>query len=83
MTPTSALLAASGLSHREAASLFSVSIPAINSWSCGRNKTPPHVIEKLTEIVRQNLQDASQIAKGHPADGFSAIVIGLSLAMKT
>jgi hypothetical protein len=82
MTPTSALLAASGLSHREAASLFSVSVPTVNSWSCGRNQTPPHVIEKLTQIVRDNLSNASQIASGKPAAGFSAIVIGLSLAMK-
>ena len=81
MTPTSALLAASGLSQREVASICSVSHHTVKSWSSGRLKTPESVIQMLSDIVAYNLLAASHIAAGGPSEGHRAIIVGLSLAM--
>lgn len=83
MTPTSALLAASGLSHREAAAFFGVSKDTIRSWSCGRLKTPQTATEALIKIVQDNLAAAHQIAAGGPSEGHSELVVGLSFGVVT
>ncbi|MCA3696498.1 hypothetical protein [Aquidulcibacter sp.] len=81
MTPTSALIAASGLSHREAAAMFGVSKATVDSWSSGRNPTPTAITERLTQIVRDNLANAKMIAEGNSPEGQSAMVIGLAMGM--
>jgi hypothetical protein len=91
MTPTSALLSASGLSHRQAAAILGVSIETIRSWSCGRNPTPTQAIGTLTEMVRQNLEIAAEIAASRSPDLHGKLstledtriemIKGLSLAM--
>jgi len=82
MTPTSALLAASGLSQKQAALICSVSQHTVKSWSSGRLKTPQIVIETLTDIVRGNLALAADIAAGGPSEGHRDLIVGLALAMK-
>lgn len=81
MTPTSALIAASGLSHREVAAMFNVAKATVDSWSAGRNPTPKTITDRLRQIVRDNLADAKMIAQGRSPEGYSAIVFGLALGM--
>jgi hypothetical protein len=81
MTPTKALIAASGLSQREVAAICSVSQHTVKSWSVGRLKTPESVVGMLSDVVLYNLLAASHIAAGGPSEGHRAIIVGLSIAM--
>lgn len=53
MTPFALLLDRCGLSHREAAAYLSVRLDTVRSWSLGRNRTPPGVIEELRLLYRR------------------------------
>jgi len=58
MTIYNTLLAASGLSQREAAAYLDVNYNRVRDWTIGRYNPPAGVVDELLELVRRQSQAA-------------------------
>lgn len=61
ITTFALLLQRCGLSHRETAAFLGVRLDTVNSWSSGRNPTPPGAIEELRRLYRRIEHAAAQM----------------------
>lgn len=60
MTTCSALIMASGLSQREAATYLDVNYNRVRDWAIGRYNPPAGVIDELRSLVRRQLMAARE-----------------------
>lgn len=87
MTPFGALLAACGLSHREAADHFGVAPDTIGKWCAGRRAAPADLVSELLALEASAALSARETAAmilgaegaveiGYPVDDEEAMDLG-------
>jgi transcriptional regulator with XRE-family HTH domain len=89
LTPFALLTRLAGLSLSEAARFLGVRRDTVNSWSSGRNRTPPGVLAQLRDLVAMqeraaaealrliaSAESEAEIELGYPADDHEAQALG-------
>ena len=84
MTPFSALLAASGLSQREAAEFLAVGERQIRKWVAGESAAPPAVLREIAALIAMSSRAAEEMRDNarqgavvrYPADDEEAADLG-------